>query len=74
MWKVKCSMFPSNPDDGSPSKSRLVTNYFVDNGTEYTLEIRSAYDGVGTHRMGELVLWKGHDDGAITARAIEQDA
>ena len=66
-------MLPSNPDDNSPSKSRLVTNFFKDNGTEWSVEVRSAYDGVSTHRMGELVLWRRHTDGTLTARAIEDE-
>lgn len=66
-------MLPSNPDDSSPSKSRLVTNFFVDNGKELSLEVRSEYDGVSIHRLGELVLWVGFDSQSITARLIEQD-
>jgi hypothetical protein len=73
MWKAKCSMFPSNPDDNSPSKSRLVTNFFIDNGKEQSLEVRSEYDGVSTRRLGELVLWMSYDQQQVTAKLIEAE-
>lgn len=65
-------MLPLHPDDCSPSKSRQKVNYFVNNGTEYTLEVRSEYDGVSSQRMGELHLWKEHDNGQLTAKLTEQ--
>ena len=61
----------TNPDDSTPSKSRFVTNYFKNNGTEFVLEIRSAYEGIGTRRIGELTLWK-NAEGALTVIAAEQ--
>jgi hypothetical protein len=66
-------LLPSNPDDNCQSKSRLVTNFFKDNGTEQMLEVRSPYDGVSTRRLGELVVWRSHDTGILTAKLIEQE-
>jgi hypothetical protein len=66
-------MLPSNPDDNSPSKSRVVTNHFKDNGTEQSFEVRSPYDGVSTQRIGELVLWKSYDSQQLTAKLIEAE-
>lgn len=66
-------MLPSNPDDSSPSKSRVVTNHFTDNGTEQSLEVRTPYDGVATYRLGELVLWRSYDSQQLTAKLIEEE-
>lgn len=64
---ARSSVLPANPDDNSASKSFLKPTSFAA-GTEFTIEIRSPYDGVSTHRLGELVVWMGVDD-ALTARA-----
>ena len=63
----------TNPDDCAPSKSRHVTNFFKDNGTEWTLEVRSDFNPVSTQRLGEMVLWKSTMDGSLTIRVIEQE-
>jgi hypothetical protein len=66
-------MLPSDPDDNSRSNSRFVTNFFVSNGTEFSLEVRSPSALEGTRRLGELVLWKSYDSDRWTMKIIEQD-
>lgn len=61
----------TNPDDNCPSSSRFITNFHTPGGPEFVLEVRSAYDGTATFRMGEITLWRGPD--VITIRTTSEE-